>query len=840
MNYSGAKAILWKGTISGNKTNTTDWGGGGIFCSEGGYLMMPNPTAIYQNHAQGLGGGLASCSTGLIALDSSLNIFDNGYYKQQNLSRPKYETTGSKQYTSVYLNDGILADSAKDVYAANAITISGQMSTGANNKWTGDLDSNKITNSTDEELNAGFLLGLTNGSTSDQQTVAKNNSQLIITDNWSSTHGGGVLVNGLLVSGRVREEVIGHSFSLESTKRLIGSNSENINLQDNQFSFTVTDKDNNTVGLGLSKSDGSIVFDKTIPVNKVENGQAIFYLKENPSQIASADSDPSKYRIELKVNTDNYSYNYKDPETSEIILVQVIKYTIKQDASGKPIGAVYKDSGNGSWTLFSDCTFSSGTGNSGGHLKIGNSSFAFTNKKITEREISVQKSWDGDAEHPAIQVYLKRALEGTNRNNPETVQINGKDNPATLSSLKGWSYDWGSVATADSNGKDYEYWVEEVIPESFRNLYEVSIESETDTLTIDTTPTTRNVEAWIPVTENPFDRPRQGQYALISDNGYLLSVNNESITPKQLQKIKFDDNSEGYEITENEDDFTFYPSNFNFSENQGSQAIRLCSDNKWLSLQNSILKITDSKDHYDHGSHVYVQTGGEPLLARNRNNPVIEPYYPVSYENGYFGINGDKPNDPVRFYKKETKQITTSGTPTKYTLTFKVKNTLKTQYSLQVQKVSSTDRKPLGSARFQLYRNSSESEPLKFKRDNQDRYVLDLDGSETEIATNVEGLITFINLPKGTYILKEIEPPQGYAILNEEYTIYLTPNNEQFDNNTLSLNVEVQNTPIPYELPETGGSGTKIYTAVGTILFLAGTSMYGYKRRQQRKGGKTH
>lgn len=46
--------------------------------------------------------------------------------------------------------------------------------------------------------------------------------------------------------------------------------------------------------------------------------------------------------------------------------------------------------------------------------------------------------------------------------------------------------------------------------------------------------------------------------------------------------------------------------------------------------------------------------------------------------------------------------------------------------------------------------------------------------------------------------------------------------------------ITVEDPNLGYELPETGGTGTAVFTAAG-LLLTAGSLIYGYKRRSERR-----
>ena len=111
--------------------------------------------------------------------------------------------------------------------------------------------------------------------------------------------------------------------------------------------------------------------------------------------------------------------------------------------------------------------------------------------------------------------------------------------------------------------------------------------------------------------------------------------------------------------------------------------------------------------------------------------------------------------------------------------------------------------------------------------------------------SDFSGIIEFKGLKTGSYILKETKAPAGYNLLTTSY---------EFDVNEGQITFTDQ-VPKEYKdgvlkvvnnagqaLPNTGGTGTKLFTFSGGAIIAASSLMYGYKKRSKRnktgKGGK--
>ena len=123
-------------------------------------------------------------------------------------------------------------------------------------------------------------------------------------------------------------------------------------------------------------------------------------------------------------------------------------------------------------------------------------------------------------------------------------------------------------------------------------------------------------------------------------------------------------------------------------------------------------------------------------------------------------------------------------------------------------------------------------------------------GYETITSTAEEGdnLRSGITLPAGIYYLKETQAPDGYAMLDRMVRITVDEKGitASWDDDTpipnetkgeaeqrTTLTISIPNTP-GIEMPETGGPGTGLFTALGAIMTaLAGAALTLKKRKEQ-------
>ena len=110
--------------------------------------------------------------------------------------------------------------------------------------------------------------------------------------------------------------------------------------------------------------------------------------------------------------------------------------------------------------------------------------------------------------------------------------------------------------------------------------------------------------------------------------------------------------------------------------------------------------------------------------------------------------------------------------------------------------------------------------------------------------TDSTGMISFRDLTEGTYLLTETKAPVGYNALTDSITITITqdPVTREY---TVTTDLEgsgtsenpfvVINEPSLYQLPETGGTGTTLYTMAGAAFLTLGAGFLYKKKFRERR-----
>lgn len=153
-------------------------------------------------------------------------------------------------------------------------------------------------------------------------------------------------------------------------------------------------------------------------------------------------------------------------------------------------------------------------------------------------------------------------------------------------------------------------------------------------------------------------------------------------------------------------------------------------------------------------------------------------------------------------------------------------------YQLTVVKTN-TSSELLANAIFELSKNGT---TIKFNKPdaNKEEYVVDPNGSVTQITTDDSGTFVIKGLGTGEYQLTEIKAPAGYNTLADPITITVSRDGiakggAKLSNDTLT--VENQSGSL---LPSTGGIGTTIFYVIGGLMMLVAAVLLITKKRMSR------
>lgn len=391
--------------ITNNKTMTGkdrggDWGGGGVFVQKGGKLNIVR-TLITDNEAGGWGGGIGACPTGetIVSHSNGAAIYNNtdhdgehvsagGHDKDQDKNSdyitPTFKEAGHKDFFLVRKND-----------SQNTVAVVlGKMLGGDSAGWQGTCDGEKITIDPNGGAEAKFMFGLEAHPTADAMGKAQTAATTIISGNYSYTHGGGIMTNGDLVVGEVKDLSVYPSMKLNATKVLKDEKgiSQGLSTHNYRFKLLRQDgdiepswKDDDTFDMGdcsvageapVDQTNGNITFDSG---KDYSSGQYVFYLVEEPisgENELDTKFDETIYKIVVKVE-DNPS------DTKYLMSIPINYYKVKEITVSKKTekDPIFKPLGSESYSV--DIPQDSSQDSTKTTVTIGNSKKpTFTNKIV--------------------------------------------------------------------------------------------------------------------------------------------------------------------------------------------------------------------------------------------------------------------------------------------------------------------------------------------------------------------------------------------------------------------------------------------------------------------------
>ena len=141
--------------------------------------------------------------------------------------------------------------------------------------------------------------------------------------------------------------------------------------------------------------------------------------------------------------------------------------------------------------------------------------------------------------------------------------------------------------------------------------------------------------------------------------------------------------------------------------------------------------------------------------------------------------------------------------------------------------------------------NSLSGAEFTLQHDTQSCKICRGDGKAVEInpqtaTSGVDGAVSFTNIPSGhIYTLTETKVPDGYSSDGSKYQVMVAYDNVTVTVTTVGGTKTEWNSTIVnntyYELPNTGGAGTTVYTAGGLLITTAAVFLL-YNHAKRRKG----
>lgn len=300
----GAIVRITSGYINNNSiAQSEDWGGGGIFCTEGAYLYIEMILAT-NNHARGFGGGLAGCPTGhVFVLGGAAAVFDN------RADGTQLAGAGSTKHADKdALADTTFMESGySDFFCALGGQVQTKMLGGGMENWKGSCDGRYVNaeGMSDGWLTAYFRMGLTaNPSDADKSAAyeaAAAGQALYINGNESYTHGGAIMCDGFMFVGDWSEQeniTVGSTMDVTAKKAfgqprpidvIYDGGPTGANAQEGSSRLFDHKPDTKWCNTNVEQARGEIVFHTKEPVKAIQYSLTMANDHErNPNRVPGA------------------------------------------------------------------------------------------------------------------------------------------------------------------------------------------------------------------------------------------------------------------------------------------------------------------------------------------------------------------------------------------------------------------------------------------------------------------------------------------------------------------------------------------------------------------------
>ena len=805
-------AFIDAGYINNNRTDTDNhWGGGGVFCSNGSKIFMHN-VLITENDAGGFGGGVAGCSTGrvYITVKEGGAIFDNAA-TGQNMSGD--DSTKSEDHTLAKESEVFMSNGYQDYFCALNSVVEGTMLGGGSANWQGSADGVPVTAGKGEVLVASSIMGLTANPISSGKDSAESVAELYINNNYSNTHGGGILANGYLIIGEVEDIYVNARVELTGTKAYLNDKKESLEMEAGEFKFTITDEETGAViTTGTNDEEGNITFADRIPFDK--EGTFTYLLKEDPSDDKNVTMDTSIYRITVTVGvevSDWFTEATGGADSGEETIIKKYQYLVEKIVVEKQNGTA--------WEVVSEKTPSNSEDSAIKLTLTGDATF--TNYNLSTTNIKVIKQWTGNDDHPGevtVGLYQNGELYG---------------NKITLSEGNDWTHVWDELPLNADDGTAYEYTVEEDPVQGYQTRYEYYNKIS-------------DAGYWIPASEIEAGK----QYIIVSPDGaYALYATDGHVNGRfdDSDKISISKGAESVEIDgvtysdyypeESIPTRSIYTAEIRETNNKDLKGTMLYSKE----ISSALLVEPGGKNTFKGGTGLsdgyfsIFSYSGNGLVGKKGWGTDKNDEYRVIYNNGVFTAvsagESYNANTAAKLYTYIEGPITDKE------MVYVITNT-KTEdvtYSLDITKVSATSNDvKLEGAHFEL-KDSSGNTMYFIQGSSSGAYTLSdsgTDGSTTDLITGTHGKLVLSGLAKETYTLTETKAPAGYVVADPQ-TVTLGE-----DSSVSALEIVIEDfRETEFELPETGGLGTTVFTTGGCLL-MVGSLLSGYfmKRKRERRG----
>ena len=314
---SGQTSLITCGYITNNRTNSMhDWGGGGIFLCQGQSLQIMN-AVFRKNSADGFGGGVGGCSTGqIVAVDNTVGgvaIFDN-HANGRTMAGSDGKANSKQEDLTARSNEVFMTNGYNDFFCALNSAVSGTMLGNGAENWHGSCDYEVIDIGKDQIVTANKMMGLNASPTDTDKQTAIQQGAVFVSGNYSQTHGGGIMSNGILILGQAYDITLSPGLEIEVYKAFKDANGNELAQQPGQFQFLLQDATHNTIATVSNNAYGMVLAEQDYTQDRTYT----YYLKEQPGSNPLITYDSTEYQIAVTVGTKTKTLDLSENQSMTI------------------------------------------------------------------------------------------------------------------------------------------------------------------------------------------------------------------------------------------------------------------------------------------------------------------------------------------------------------------------------------------------------------------------------------------------------------------------------------------------------------------------------------------
>ena len=260
---------------------------------------------------------MGGCSTGqVVAVDNTAGgvaIFDNTA-NGRTMSGSDGVANSKQDDLTAQANEVFMTNGYHDFFCALNSAVAGTMLGGGAENWHGSRDYAAIDIGKGQVVTANKMMGLNANPTSAGKQAAITSAKTFVSGNFSQTHGGGIMSNGILILGQAKDIALSPGLEIEVHKAFKDTNGNVLDQQPGQFQFLLQDANHDTIATVSNNAYGMILVEQ----DYTHAGTYTYYLKEQSGSNPLITYDSTEYQITVTVDKQTKTLNLSENQSLTI------------------------------------------------------------------------------------------------------------------------------------------------------------------------------------------------------------------------------------------------------------------------------------------------------------------------------------------------------------------------------------------------------------------------------------------------------------------------------------------------------------------------------------------